>query len=138
MSTRIIIVLFALAVAFAVLGATAPKVRTVPVSPTSAASGSQMFATYCAACHGVDGRGAGPAAAALRTPPPNLTTLAARNHGKFPRFHVMSVIQGDTGIAAHGSKSMPVWGRIFESMDHDQAQMRLTNLTRYIESLQKN
>ena len=36
---------------------TGPVVKQVPVSPTSAASGKQMYTTYCAVCHGADGKG---------------------------------------------------------------------------------
>src|SRR6202012_2782557 len=35
---------------------TAPKIKNVPIQPTSAVSGEQMYATYCAVCHGTDGR----------------------------------------------------------------------------------
>ena len=32
-------------------------IKHVPVSATSAASGKEMFTSYCAACHGTDGKG---------------------------------------------------------------------------------
>ena len=52
------------------------NVKKVPIQRTSAASGEEMFDAYCAACHGKDGKGNGPAAAELKMPPPDLTTLA--------------------------------------------------------------
>jgi hypothetical protein len=100
-----------------------------------------MYMAYCASCHGQDGEGNGPAAAALKTHPTNLTILAAKNGGKFPEVHVVAVIKGDNLTPAHGNKAMPVWGPVFLSMStspHDtaQEQMRLSNLTKYLESIQ--
>ena len=37
-----------------------PKVINIPVRHTSANSGKEMFAAYCAACHGKEGKGDGP------------------------------------------------------------------------------
>ncbi|MBZ5572099.1 MAG: cytochrome c [Acidobacteriia bacterium] len=48
----------------------------------SPASGQQMYSAYCAVCHGNDGKGGGPAAEALKVPPPDLTVLARKNGGK--------------------------------------------------------
>ncbi len=140
MFTRIIIALVALVVGFAILGAdTQPVVKRVPVSRTSPASGKDMFVSYCAACHGRDGKGDGPAAAALKVPPANLTALSAKAGGKFPELRVYSTIHGDVEMPAHGAKDMPVWGSIFQAMSKDNgagAQMRVANLTAYIKSIQ--
>jgi mono/diheme cytochrome c family protein len=46
--------------------------------------GKQTYKEYCAACHGLDGRGHGPAAWSLRKQPANLTTIAKRHGRKFP------------------------------------------------------
>ena len=61
-----------------------PKIKNVPVQQTSAASGQQMFTTYCAACHGADGRGDGPAAKAMKIPPLDLTTLSKEKRRSIP------------------------------------------------------
>ncbi len=45
------------------------KIEHVKVSPTSAASGKEMYLNYCAVCHGKDGKGGGPAAEALKVSP---------------------------------------------------------------------
>ena len=98
-----------------------------------------MFNAYCASCHGADAKGDGPAAPALKMPTTNLTTLAAKNGGTFPASHVAAVIQGDGMTPAHGSKDMPIWGPIFMAIGgHSQAevQLRIRNLTAYVESLQ--
>jgi mono/diheme cytochrome c family protein len=44
------------------------EVKKAPAPVTSAASGSEMFISYCAACHGKYGKGNGPAATALKEP----------------------------------------------------------------------
>jgi mono/diheme cytochrome c family protein len=113
-------------------------INRVPIAPTSMASGEEMYSAYCAACHGKEGRGNGPAASAFKTPPTNLTTLTAKNKGKYPEMDVMSVLQwGPNTTNAHGSKDMPVWGTLFSSLgDQAQTRQRLYNLTKYVESLQ--
>jgi mono/diheme cytochrome c family protein len=141
MFTRVIIALVALVVAFAILGAdTGPEIRKVSPSPTSPVSGKQMFATYCAVCHGADANGSGPAAMALKTPPADLTQLSANNGGRFPELKVAGAILGDTDRpAAHGSQQTPVWGPVFRSLSRDNGadtQMRVANLTAYIKTLQ--
>ncbi len=111
---------------------------SVPVEagPTD---GKQMFNSYCAPCHGTDGRGAGPAAGALRTRPVDLTLLARMNHGKYPDAHVMAVLHFGSKIPAHGSAEMPIWGPIIGRANpvnaHDK-DLRIGNLTHYIEKLQ--
>jgi mono/diheme cytochrome c family protein len=98
-----------------------------------------MFKSYCAVCHGTDGKGNGPAASAMKTPPGDLTLLSQKNGGKYPSAHVASVIHGQAGLAAHGSQDMPVWGPLFSSISqgHEaQVQQRIANLVGYIETLQ--
>ena len=116
-----------------------PEIKHVPAAYTDPSSGKEMYQQYCASCHGADGKGDGPASSALNIPATNLTTMAAKNGGTFPAAHVAAVIQGDAMTPAHGSKDMPVWGPIFRSMTgHSQAQvqLRIRNLTNYIESIQ--
>ena len=119
--------------------ASAPTIKHVPAAYTTPSSGKGMYDAYCASCHGLGGKGDGPAAPALKMPTTNLTTLAAKNGGTFPAAHVAAVIQGDALTPAHGSKDMPVWGPIFMSIGgHSPAdvQLRIRNLTSYLESLQ--
>ncbi len=100
---------------------------------------TESFNFYCAPCHGQDGAGGGPVAAELRTPPANLTTLAERNGGAFPRDRVRGFITG-TGrpVGAHGSSDMPVWGPAFRALDASdtRARVRIDGLVSHIESLQ--
>ena len=108
-------------------------------SDASVASGRDLFVAYCASCHGKDGKGKGPAAASLKTPPPDLAVLAQKNDGKFPKARVLETISGETAISAHGSREMPVWGPFFlalSGMKEKAAKSRLEDLTSYIESIQ--
>lgn len=117
----------------------APTVKHVPISNASPSSGKEMFASYCAVCHGKDAKGNGPAASALKVQPPDLTELAKKNGGKFPSAHVAAVIRGQADLASHGSKDMPIWGPLFSSISqgHEgQVQQRVANLVEYIEKLQ--
>ena len=110
---------------------------SVPTTPAS--SGKQMFEAYCASCHGKGGKGNGPAAAGLRVPPADLTSLTARNNGKYPALKVSNIIVGQSDTPPHGSKEMPIWGPVFTSMSHQhesEMRLRVANLTDYIKSLQ--
>lgn len=114
-------------------------IKHVPVQSTSPVSGKDMYVAYCAVCHGTDGKGAGPAASALKVAPTDLTQLSKNNGGKFPALKVSASIRGEGGLPAHGSKEMPVWGSLFWNMSggHEgEVQQRVSNLTKYIESLQ--
>jgi mono/diheme cytochrome c family protein len=105
----------------------------------SPASGAAMYRAYCASCHGVQGKGDGPAAPALKQRPADLTTLAKQSGGKFPAVRVFQSVEGDAAIAAHGSREMPVWGTALRraGADNEAAlKLRVRNLVRYIESIQ--
>jgi hypothetical protein len=72
--------------------------------------GRQEFLRSCASCHGISGKGDGPVAKSLRTPPPDLTKLSEANDGVFPISRVYEVIDGRIERLVHGSRDMPVWG----------------------------
>ena len=101
--------------------------------------GPDLFRSYCASCHGVAGKGGGPAAPALKAKVPDLTLLAGNHRGQFPVAYVREVIMGDKIIEAHGSREMPVWGPIFHQIeaDVDRGDVRLENLVKYLESIQE-
>jgi len=116
-----------------------PEIKHVPVFNTSAASGKEMFTQYCASCHGKEAKGDGPAAAALSTPPPDLTALAKNNGGKYPSSKISSILHGEGGVKAHGNREMPVWGPVFWRMSgghESEVQQRVANINHYLESLQ--
>jgi len=118
-----------------------PDIKKVPAQNVNPTSGKEMFNSYCASCHGTDGKGNGPAAGALKTKPADLTQLAKQNGGKFPDSKVQQAIKGDSNMpSAHGSKDMPVWGPTFWMLgqrSEAQEQLRIRNLTMYVASLQQ-
>ena len=127
---------FALAVGFA--DQSNGKV-IIQVNRTNPTDGKQMFTSYCAPCHGADGRGNGPVAPALKMQPTDLTGLAKANHGKYPDSHIASVLRFGADVRSHGSAEMPVWGSVFTKMSRVNSQetdLRTANLSRYLESLQ--
>jgi mono/diheme cytochrome c family protein len=123
-------------------GGLSPAAQAPPGAPWVIPSmfGQDIFSFYCATCHGVDAKGHGPVAAALKKPPSDLTLLSRRNRGTFPRDRVFAFIAngGDTLGNAHGSSQMPVWGPVFVSLDPSdtRAVMRIENVVRYLESIQ--
>jgi mono/diheme cytochrome c family protein len=103
-------------------------------------SGKQMFKDYCAVCHGTDGKGGGPAAELLKTAPPDLTTLAERHGRKIVAHHVRTILRdGVQNKEDDGALSMPHWGKAFRSSNLNPrlAELRMHNLSDYVESLQK-
>jgi mono/diheme cytochrome c family protein len=100
--------------------------------PTSATSGEEMYLSYCADCHGRDGRG-------LKATATNLTTLAKANKGVFPADRVKETIRGDVDVVAHGPKDMPDWGSLFTyvgSGSKPEVELRVHHLSEYVRSLQ--
>ena len=134
------LMLFALAsTALCAQNESQPVIQKMPAGRTSASSGKEMYHSYCAACHGTDGKGDGPVSEALKSRPLDLTNLAKANGGKFPGLRVFGAINGDLHITAHGSKDMPTWGVVFGQMDGTdvaRVKLRIRNLTKYIESFQ--
>jgi mono/diheme cytochrome c family protein len=106
--------------------------------------GRSAYLESCAGCHGADDTGDGATGRGLANAPPDLTTIAARNGGTFPRDQVMSTIDGlDRG--AHFSPAMPEFGAgdmgdtIIVENDGlgTPVPERLLILTDYLESIQQ-
>jgi len=79
-------------------------------------TGKELYERFCASCHGADGRGDGPVASALAVEVPDLRLIARRNRDVFPRERVASIIDGRHVLAAHGARTMPVWGQEFSDV----------------------
>ena len=115
-----------------------PTIKRVPITSLTSTDGAELFRAFCSVCHGTGGKGDGPAAKALKTPPADLTTITKR-HGQFPTKTIESTILGDIEPVdpAHGTREMPMWGPIFRSAaDRDVATLATANLLKYLESLQ--
>jgi mono/diheme cytochrome c family protein len=102
--------------------------------------GQELFGTFCASCHGPDARGNGPVAFTLKRPPADLTTIASRNGGVFPRERMIRYItNGDSSTTAHGSKDMPVWGPNLTALtpaSNKPVSDLIANIVAYLESIQ--
>lgn len=117
-----------------------PKVELVPAPYTVPADGKAMFVTYCASCHGLEGKGDGPASVAMKNGVPDLRLLSKSHGGSFPAFRVQDTIVGNDKLMAHGSYEMPVWGHVFRHLDQQsdaKINLRIHNLTAYVQSLQQ-
>lgn len=115
------------------------KTVVITAGKTSPTSGKQMFASYCASCHGVNAKGNGPMAASLKTQPADLTLLSKGNKGAFPATHVVAVLRFGSPVQSHGSIDMPVWGPVLGNMNEVtpmERQLRISNLSSYLESIQ--
>ena len=108
------------------------------LSPQVPLDGQSVYTAYCAACHGPDGKGHGPAAETLKRKPNDLTTLAKANNGIFPRMEIENVITTGGKWKAHGSKEMPTWGPVFRAVDGNDniACAHIHNLVSYLELIQ--
>lgn len=116
-----------------------PRIVNAPPPYVDGGDSPAMFREYCAPCHGVTGKGNGPAAPALKSVPADLTMLSARNGGKFPDRRVRRYIEGLDELSAHGSRDMPVWGKALRGMPGGDAgiRLRIEGLTKHVESLQQ-
>ncbi len=103
---------------------------------TNEERGQKLFLTHCAACHGEDGRGQGTVAAAMKMPPSDLRQISKRRDGKFPHDEIRTIITGLKLESVHGSRAMPVWGRIFTQMEATEYG-RINVLMSYLHSIQE-
>jgi len=131
--------------------ASATAVVTAPALTSSEfAKATKDFDTYCSVCHGSDARGRGPVAEELKTPPADLTRIAARSGGVFEVEAVFKKIEGLDMPLAHGTSDMPIWGALFvrqavgEGVLIEDAKTgarvamdRIRRLVKYLESIQE-
>jgi hypothetical protein len=115
-------------------------------------AGRILYLTYCQGCHGVGGRGDGPAASSLRTPPPDLTRLWERYGTPLDRERLARYVDGRRLVEPHrpegpgppGEPEMPVWGREFfadapataPGLVEGQKRHLIDVLVAYLETLQ--
>jgi mono/diheme cytochrome c family protein len=117
-------------------------VLALPMAPDIAAknkpvigpTGRDIYMDRCSACHGEDGRGQGPAVAALKIASGDLTLLSKKNGGIFPVERVKNIVGEWVAITAHGSRETPIWGAIFHPKrvsDQQAASERLKDLVAF-------
>jgi mono/diheme cytochrome c family protein len=126
--------------------ATAVGVTVQPGMAQDAVIGAAQFATDCAVCHGLNGKGHGVMAKILTVKPADLTVLASNNGGEYPFLRVFQTIDGRTQVQGHGDRDMPIWGDVFEA-DSDlppgtygseqMVRARILELVYYVQSIQE-
>lgn len=118
--------------------------RNAAAPASDGGPGRILYLTHCQGCHGLEGRGDGPAAASLRTPPADLTRLWQRYGSPLDRARLTAYIDGRGLLQVHGPREMPVWGdEFFEdapplSPSHvERAKQHLIDvLFEYLETIQ--
>jgi hypothetical protein len=108
--------------------------------------GGEMYSNLCASCHGMAGKGNGPAAAELSRGIPDLTMLSSGNGGVFPKQFVAETIYGGSRSITHRNLDMPNWGKQFMYVGRgwhsfprrNLANERVQALTKHVASLQVN
>jgi len=110
-------------------------------APKDNSSGAQLYARYCASCHGLVGEGDGPAASIMQIRVPNLRSLSIRNDGVFPLAAVLAYVDGRKVPSSHGTRFMPIWGQVFAWGDSDEAaqkraRARINAIVEFVEKLQ--
>jgi mono/diheme cytochrome c family protein len=111
-------------------------------------SGGEEYRKFCAQCHGPTGKGDGPVASELKTPPGDLTVLSKKNNGTFPYKQVFDTISGKNVIKSHGTREMPIYslalamppqhgggGSVRKSQY--QVDLEIKRITDYIKSIQQ-
>jgi mono/diheme cytochrome c family protein len=110
-------------------------------------SGAQEYKDHCARCHGPDAKGNGPDA--NEKPgyqPADLTQIAKRHHGKFPREKIYGIIDGGKRLPGHYdfNSPMPLWGLNFQLKGKEYTEKseaavrsRINALLDYLESIQE-
>ncbi len=109
-----------------------------PRSPI--AQGEELYISYCAICHGKEGKGDGSMAEMLTAIPANLTTIAMRRDGTYPNEEIYKIIDGQIELAGHGTSEMPIWGATFRESEQlesrEEVEQRINSLVAYLETIQ--
>ena len=105
--------------------------------------GRGHYESMCSNCHGHEAKGDGPLSSLLKIATPDLTRLAARNGGVFPRAQARRRIDGTEELVAHGTRVMPIWGSVLNpargegtAADRAVADRKIDHLVAYLESIQ--
>jgi len=104
-------------------------------------AGRGLYEQHSQLCHGRDGKGDGPLAAELQVTPPNLTEISKRRGESFPEVEIREIIDGRRVKRAHGTREMPLWGRVFDGPavkgnEAKASSQSLDQLVVYLRSIQ--
>lgn len=107
--------------------------------------GARLYQESCSGCHGATGKGGGELSQLINVETPALTGLAAANDGVFPMLNVIHIIDGRSGVRAHGGP-MPIFGSLYTASsvtagsDYGsviEVRGRILSLAMYLESIQE-
>jgi mono/diheme cytochrome c family protein len=115
--------------------------KPMPPLLTESLAGRDLYDSYCASCHGREGKGDGPVGRALKRAPADLTAIARRNAGAYQPGLVEATLNGTRAAdssGAHGTSEMPIWGSLFRQLDTKPgvANARVASLVKYLETIQ--
>lgn len=97
----------------------------IELTQTNISSGNTIYQARCAPCHGVDGRGDGPSAAAMNPKPRNHQDKEYMNN--LTNEHLFSLLKA--GGAAKGMPLMPSFGTLSDDeLKHTIAFLRSLTL----------
>ena len=125
-------------------GATAVVIKQVPMTYKDVAlkNGHELYDHLCAVCHGVTGKGDGPAAPALSNPVPDLTQFGAQTASNY-HAQLERVISGTDRTVHKDIVGMPLWFTEFQYVRRDKfghprsmyADLKIHSLAEYVEEL---
>ena len=75
-----------------------------------ASEGRKLYVTYCSGCHGISGKGDGPAAKTLAPKPADHTIAAMKNYSD----QYLASIISKGGASVGKSPLMPAWGSVLK------------------------
>ncbi len=106
----------------------------------AAASGEDMYISYCQICHGNQNE-AGPMAEVLKSVPLDLSLIAVRRNGEFPRNEIIKIIDGRSTLQGHRNQEMPIWGKTFKESEglesNKKVKEKIELIVDYLESIQR-
>ena len=124
--------------------ATGVLIKQVPLTYNDIAlkNGHEMYDQLCAVCHGMAGRGDGPAAPALSNPVPDLTQFRAATGSEY-HAQLESVIAGKNRTVHKDIVGMPLWLTEFQYVRRNKfghprtmyANLKIHSLAEYVEEL---
>ena len=105
------------------------------------AAGPDLYATHCAACHGVNATGDGPRASGLPEAPADLTRLGEKYGMPLPVDTLSELIDGRDDT--HAGREMPAFGEVFfadepaEPQHEPARRIAIALILGYLETLQQ-
>ena len=112
-----------------------------PESALANVSGEEMYISYCQICHGNQDE-AGPMAEVLKTVPLDLSLIAVRRNGEFPRDEIIKIVDGRSALLGHRNQEMPIWGKTFKASEglesNKKVKEKIETIVDYLETIQRD